>query len=95
MQSQAGFLTKNYFINENGVCKSYDFKIKNKPLIIEVDGDFWHGHPNHPNPYNKSCEIRKNDQLKDELAKKRRIRVIRLWESEIKKDPSIVLKYMI
>src|SRR5690606_11436494 len=38
-----------YFINENGVCKSYDFKIKDKPIIIEVDGDFWHGNPNKSN----------------------------------------------
>jgi len=84
-----------YFINENGVCKSYDFKIDGKPLIIEVDGDFWHGNPNHPNPYNKSDTVRENDRVKDELAKKRGFQVIRLWESDIKKDPSIVLKYVL
>ena len=84
-----------YFIVENGICKSYDFKIKGKPLIIEVDGDFWHGNSRQPNHYDKVDCVRKNDKIKDEIAKKRGISVIRLWESDIRKDPSIVLKYMV
>lgn len=84
-----------YFINENGVCKSYDFKIKDKPLIIEVDGDFWHGNPLKPNHYDKVNDIRENDKLKDEMAHKQGIRVIRLWETDIKKDPSIILQHVI
>ena len=83
-----------YFIVENGICKSYDFKIKGKPLIIEVDGDFWHGNSRQPNHYDKVDCVRKNDEIKDEIAKKRGISVIRLWESDIRKDPSIVLKHM-
>ena len=81
-----------YFINEDGVCKSYDFKIKDKPIIIEVDGDFWHGNPNIKNHHihvNKTIE---NDKLKEEIAQKRGIKIIRLWESNIKKDPSIILR---
>lgn len=84
-----------YFINDDGVCKSYDFKIKDKPLIIEVDGDFWHGNPLKPNHYDKVDDVRENDKLKDEMARKQGIQVIRLWESDIKKDPSIVLKHVI
>ena len=83
-----------YFIVENGICKSYDFKIKGKPLIIEVDGDFWHGNPCQSNHYDKVDCVRENDNIKDEIAKNRGISVIRLWESDIKKDPSIVLKYV-
>ena len=81
-----------YFIIENGICKSYDFKIKGKPLIIEVDGDFWHGNPSKQNHYIKAKEIRENDKTKDEIANKKGIRVVRLWESDIKKDRGIVLK---
>jgi very-short-patch-repair endonuclease len=81
-----------YFINECGICKSYDFKIKGKPLILEIDGDFWHGNPNHSQHYIKVNEIKKNDKIKEEIALKRGIKVIRLWESDIKKDPSIVLR---
>lgn len=84
-----------FFIVENGVCKSYDFKIKGKPLIIETDGDFWHGNPAQKNHYEKVNEIRANDALKDELATRKGYRVIRLWERDIKKDPSIVLKYVL
>lgn len=31
-------------------------------------------------------ETKQNDLLKDELAKTRNIKVLRIWESEIKKD---------
>lgn len=84
--------TFQYFITENGICKSYDFKIKEKPLILEVDGDFWHGNPDKENHYEKANEIKENDKLKEEIASKRGIKVIRLWESEIKKDPSIIMR---
>ena len=83
-----------FFITEKGVCKSYDFKIKGKPLIIEVDGNFWHGNPNQSNHHIHVNETRENDKLKDEIAMRRGISVIRLWESDIKKDPSIVLKHV-
>ena len=84
--------TFQYFINEDDVCKSYDFKIKDKPLIIEVDGDFWHGNPDIKNHYKNVEKTQKNDLLKNEIALKRGIKVIRLWESCIKKDPTIVLR---
>ena len=83
-----------YFITDNGICKSYDFKIKGKPIIIEVDGDFWHGNPNTKNHHIHVNETIENDKLKTEMAMKRGFQVIRLWESDIKKDPSIVLKYI-
>ncbi len=81
-----------YFITGDGKCKSYDFKIKGKPIIIEVDGDFWHGNPNNPNHYARVDSVRRNDTIKDELAHQRGFKVVRLWESDIKKDPSIILK---
>ena len=84
--------TFQYFIVKNGVCKSYDFKIKNKPLILEVDGDFWHGNPNTTNHYDGSLEIQTNDKLKSAMASERGITVMRLWESDVKKDPSIVAR---
>ena len=84
--------TFQYFITEDGVCKSYDFKIKEKPLILEVDGDFWHGNPNTKNHHIRVNKTVLNDKLKEEIALKRGIKVIRLWESDIKKDPSIVIR---
>ena len=84
-----------YFIMDNGVCKSYDFKIKGKPLIIEVDGDFWHGNPNTKNHHIHVDETIENDKLKMKMAESRGLKIIRLWESDIKNDPSIVLKYVV
>jgi len=80
-----------FFINDTGVCKSYDFKIKNKPIIIEVDGDYWHGNPKKKHYYKYVNEIKDNDKLKEDIAKKKGYKVIRLWESDIKKDPMIIL----
>ena len=84
-----------FFIVKDKTCKSYDFKIKGKPIIIEVDGDFWHGNPNTKNHYIGVEKTRKNDKRKDELAASREYKVVRLWERDIKKDPSIVPKYVL
>ena len=84
-----------YFIVDNGICKSYDFKIMGKPIIIEVDGDFWHGNPNQANHYKNVDVVRANDIIKTEMATAKGLHVVRLWESDIKKDPSIVLKYIV
>lgn len=32
--------TFQFFITEDGVCKSYDFKFNNSPYILEVHGDY-------------------------------------------------------
>jgi len=68
------------------VCKSYDFKIKDKPFIIEVDGDFWHGNPNTKSHFDKVVIVKENDLLKKEMAKNRGYKVVRLWERDINKD---------
>ncbi len=80
-----------FFINDNNLCKSYDFKVKDKPIIIEVDGDFWHGNPNTKNHFDKVDDVKENDLIKEEMAKKRGYKVIRLWESDINKDISVVM----
>lgn len=83
-----------FFINENGVCRSYDFKIKGKPLILEIDGDYWHGNPTTKHHYFNVEKTKENDKLKDEMASKRGYKIIRLWESDVKRDPSIILTYL-
>lgn len=84
-----------YFISDAGVCKSYDFKIEGKPIIIEVDGDFWHGNPSKSNHYKNVSSVIENDHIKEQMALKLGFKVVRLWESDIKKDPSIVLKHVV
>lgn len=84
--------TFQFFITENKICKSYDFKIKGKPLIIEADGDFWHGNPEKKSHWKDSDVVQRNDKLKEEMAKNRGYNIIRIWESEFKKTPSILLE---
>ncbi len=82
--------TYQFFINDGTLCRSFDFKLKRHPLIIEADGDYWHGNPNTKNHCSSVEENKENDRIKEEMAKARGYRVIRFWESDIKRDPTII-----
>lgn len=72
--------------------KQFDFGCKSDRILIEVDGDYWHGNPdffnedgsNSKRPLN---EIQKQkmimDKEKDEWARNHNLTLIRLWETEI------------
>jgi G:T-mismatch repair DNA endonuclease (very short patch repair protein) len=84
--------TFQFFINEDGVCKSYDFKINNTNLILEVHGDYWHGGNGvNTHVFNVDDNIQ-NDKLKTEIANRRGYEVVVVWESEIKDDIDIIRK---
>lgn len=83
-----------FFITQNNICKSYDFKIKNKPIIIEVDGDYWHGGPGVKKHFYNVKTTKENDSIKDKLAIDNGYKLYRFWESDIKKNPEIVLDYL-
>ena len=85
--------TSQFCITTDKKIFSYDFKIKNKPIVIEIDGDYWHGGPariNHPNPLLKN--VKKNDKLKNQAVIDRGYTLIRIWESELKKDPNALIQ---
>lgn len=81
-----------YFLSRDNICKSYDFKIKNKDIFIEVDGDYWHGGPGTKKHFYKVDEVMANDKIKEEMARENGFSVIRLWESDIKKNPNITIE---
>jgi len=71
----------------------FDFGIKDKRILIEVDGDYWHGNPAFYN--NSGCEGKKilnsiqlknikRDLDKNMFAEKNNLKIIRIWESQIK-----------
>lgn len=73
-------------------CFQYDFIIHNKRILIEVNGDYWHGNPNFFNidgtdGKRKLNDIQlkkiKKDKLKLEFAKNHNFEVIYIWEEEI------------
>ncbi len=76
--------------------KLFDFKINGKDILIEVDGDYWHG-----NQENDRIKInymhlknKKNDMLKNIIAKKKGFKLIRVWETDLQ-DKYDEIKQMI
>jgi very-short-patch-repair endonuclease len=78
------FRLKDY-ISKNVFC--FDFGDKNKKILIECDGDYWHANPliykelNNVQIYNVE-----RDKTKNEIAEKNGYKLIRFWENEIKND---------
>lgn len=73
--------------------KSYDFKILEANLILEIQGDFWHANPHlyrpddmlhFPEGHTEAEDVWKRDQKKRELAEKHGYFVFYIWESDIK-----------
>lgn len=92
--------TTQYWINR----MSYDFKINNSNLIIEVNGDFWHGNPdiykandilNHPFKKTKAEELWKKDERKRISAEKKGYKVVYIWEKELKENRNDLLNFII
>jgi very-short-patch-repair endonuclease len=71
----------------------YDFYLFNKKILIEVDGDFWHCKPDSKYSDPKYAAQRINlitDAKKNKWAADNNIKLIRFWESDIKKNPDLV-----
>jgi len=75
--------TFQFFLSRDGICKSYDFKINGQKILIETDGDYWHGNSKTTNHYKKVNEIKDNDKVKDKWATDNGYKLIRFWESDI------------
>lgn len=78
-----------YEIEYDGERKIYDFFIPKYNLLIEADGDFWHGNPS-KFPKSSLLEVQqnnqKNDKIKEQIAKKYGFKLIRFWEEDILKE---------
>lgn len=76
---------------KTGLCKSYDFKIKDTNVLIEIDGDYWHGGPSLEKHFYKVDDTKQNDVLKEQLALENGFQLIRIWESDIYKQPNVLI----
>lgn len=64
----------------------YDFHIVGTNILIEMDGDYWHGGPGETN-YHHTLEINKEaDLIKNELAESNGFHLLRFWGSDVKND---------
>lgn len=76
---------RKYRVSINDSYKEYDFYLPQLNLLIECDGDFWHTNPKIFNePIYEVQKINKeNDLIKTKLAKNKKFKLVRYWESFI------------
>ena len=86
-----------YQFEAKEIGRFFDYYLPRHNLIIEVDGDFWHGNPE---KY-KEEELRGHqkraqrvDEHKTKWALIHGIPILRFWESDIRKNPSGVMKVL-
>jgi very-short-patch-repair endonuclease len=84
--------TYQFFLSKDSICKSYDFKIKDTNILLEVDGDYWHGGPSLDKHFYKLDEVKDNDEYKKNFAESNGFKLIRIWDSEIYDNPDVILK---
>ena len=84
-----------FFINHNSDIYAYDFKLKNLPFLIEVDGDYWHGGPSTNKHVPFVSEVQEKDILKTEIARQHGYTVLRFWGSDIKDRPFWVIQQLL
>jgi very-short-patch-repair endonuclease len=80
-----------YFSQKIIKDKIFDYYIPKANLIIEVDGDYWHGYGKE---YSELNEIQKrsnrSDKDKDILAKGLGYEMLRFWEHDIFNNPDFI-----
>lgn len=91
----------NYIVNKGLNIKfsvilgkhQYDFGIKDKRILIEIDGDYWHSNPKLFNKDGTDGKRKINktqlsktekDIIKTNFALKHNFKLIRIWEDEVK-----------
>lgn len=72
--------------------REYDFLILNSNILIEVDGDYWHGNKNIFNEVSEfQKSVQENDKIKEEFAIKNGYEIIRFWGSDVKNKKEEVI----
>lgn len=67
--------------------REFDFLIENTNILVEIDGDYWHGNDKlFENLTDNQKETRKNDTIKEKFAIDKGYQVLRFWGSELKEN---------
>lgn len=77
------------------IKRFYDFYLNDYRVLIEIDGDFYHGygklHEEKSPMQKKNARV---DEIKNKWAALHGIPLIRIWEHDIKENPKKVLKML-
>ena len=79
------------------IGRFYDFYCPEEHLIIEIDGDYWHGNPDKYSDDDLKWhqkKARRVDEHKNKWALMHGIPILRIWESDIRKNPKSVMKML-
>jgi len=72
---------------------SFDFRIIDTNILIEVDGDYWHGNPKKFQKLNNRQERNKQrDLIKNKVAEDNGFILLRFWEDDILNNGKKVLR---
>lgn len=86
------------YVYQYAVCGFlFDFYLKDFDILIEIDGDFWHCNPNskHKIPiYESQLLTIENDKKKNKICETTNIKLIRIWESDIKNNLEDVINML-
>jgi very-short-patch-repair endonuclease len=86
-----------YQFEARSIGRYYDFYLPNHNLIIEVDGDYWHSNPKFYNNDSLTPTQKKNkrvDEAKNRWALMNGIPILRIWENDIRKNPTSVMQML-
>ena len=86
-----------YQFEAKDIGRFFDFYIPSINLIIEIDGDYWHGNPDkYKEEELKGHQKRAQrvDEHKTKWALMHCIPILRIWESDIRKNPKIVMNIL-
>jgi len=70
-------------------CRRYvaDAYLPDYNIIVQFDGDYWHGNiKRFPSLSDFQKKVQANDAKSDELARAEGLKVLRIWESEIRSE---------
>lgn len=76
--------------------REFDFLIENTKILIEIDGDYWHGNEKLFKPLNEhQKETKIKDKIKEDFAVSNGYEVIRFWGSELKESKNKIKSKLI
>lgn len=84
-----------YQYHAKDIGRYYDYYIPNLLTLIEIDGDWWHGNTDKFKKLNRmQMKAHVVDDIKNKWARIHGLKIIRIWESDIRGNVPKVLQIL-